>query len=190
MKKLALVLLIAAMALPLLGCDPTVHGGGQVTLLGGNMDVQVDEGWQNVELQPGTATFAISAMCNDHKDAVMSNIEWNDLANDFRFHARLRWTTVGALTDGAYATCEELAAATDPNMPLLDGSMAMGYVNEQGQEIGDVMVLIVQPGQTIPAPINGDPCDGSTLVYVTGSGSELPHYTAYGCLARGSIVFP
>jgi len=191
MKKLCVVLLMAALALPLLGCNPTVHGGGQVSLLGGNMEVPAGDVWETVELGPGTATFAVTAICSDNKDAVMSSIEWNDQANDFRFHARLKWTPISELTGDTYHTCEELATATDINMPAIEGAVTGGYVNEQGQEIGDVTLVIGQPGQTVYDPFTGKTydCAGSEFVFITGSGSALPHYTAYGCLEHGSIVF-
>lgn len=187
MKKLCLVLLIAAVALPLVGCSTTVHGGGRVHLLEGMQIITVGESWEMVDLEPGIVNFAITAMCSDRKDAMMSNIEWNDPTNGIRFHARLPWTSVSAVTNGQYSTCEELAAATSPDYPPVDGAVTVGYMNEQGQEIGDVSFFVGKANQGLP----DDPCAGAPLIYVMGPDSEFgaPFFMAFGCLERGSLVF-
>src|SRR6185503_5197253 len=92
-------LIIAAVAAA--GCIGTIHGGGVVTLF------QVNTG-----TGPGVATdanVAVSVICNDRKDAVLSTIHWTDNANGANFTAHLPWTPLSAIPPGI-ATCEEAAA--------------------------------------------------------------------------------
>jgi prepilin-type processing-associated H-X9-DG protein len=181
MKRLALFLLITTLALVLAGCNPTVHGGGNVNLL------YVDGGPGTYQLG-GTATFAISATCNDHKDAMMSTIEWNDQANGVQFHARLPWISISELTDGAFSTCDGLAADFEGQYGVFDGSATTAIINAQGQEVGVALILVGKPGQVSP-DIGIDPCGGTApWLYVTASGTDWS-YQAIGCLDRGNIVF-
>jgi hypothetical protein len=189
MKKLALVLLVATLAMALTGCNQAVHGGGQLTLMERYDDPGGGAGWW---APVGTAQFAITATCNDKKDALMSNVEWNDQTNGVQFHARLPWTSVSTASQGVYESCEEVAAGNQ----ALDGSFAGGYINEQGQQVGQVLITLIKAGQ-FPPNIYGDPCQdswGATApsVQVLASGGTAPDnwtYEAVGCLDRGNIVW-
>jgi hypothetical protein len=179
MKKLTVILLIAATALALAGCDMTAHGGGRVDLLIAN----------GVYYEPGTvnATFALTTMCNDHKDAFMSHVVWNDPTNGVQFTARTPWTSITEMTDGQFTTCDDLAAWLGTEYPV-EGSMGGGVINAQGQEVGGAQIGVLKPGEIFP-PFGVDVCGGTASTVAVEAGGASWGYEAVGCLDRGNIVF-
>lgn len=181
MKRLGLILLAVVLALSLAGCNQTAHGGGQVNLLMVNYQYY----------EPGTvnATFAMNTMCNDGKDAIMSHITWNDQTNGVQFTARLPWMSIADFTQGNATTCDEMAALIESQTGFFDGSMAAATINEKGQEVGGVEVVVAKPGVILP-PIGVDVCGGTaSTVYVMANSDTIDSYIAVGCLDKGNIVF-
>ncbi|MBI5034624.1 MAG: hypothetical protein HZB51_29230 [Chloroflexi bacterium] len=180
MKKLGLFLLIAIAALALVGCDPTVHGGGQLALLDGNVG--------GGTFQTGTATFAINATCNDHKDALMSTIVWNDQTNGVQFTARQPWLSITEMTQGQWTTCEQLMTAAEGQLGFFDGTATGAYINAKGETVGQVTIVVGKPGQ-IFAPYGMDPCGGTAPWVAVQLYSNTFSYEAMGCLDKGNLNF-
>ena len=164
------VLVIVALAAG--GCIGTIHGGGVVSLF----DVGTGSG-------PGVLTdanVAVSVVCNDRKDAVLSTIHWTDNANGANFTAHLPWTPISTIL-GSIATCEEAAQIVSET----GASFSVGLINSQGQVSGDAEIGVSAPGFDT---VN---CGNSQIVVIQAFGADLPggSYHAAGCLDRGKIVF-
>ena len=165
-------LIIAALAAA--GCIGTIHGGGVVSLF------QVSTGSPSVPGVLTDANVAVSVICNDRKDAVLSTIHWTDNANGANFTAHLPWTPITQLL-GAAATCEEAAAFVSTT----GVSVAPGLINSQGQQSGVAGIAVSVPGA------GSSDCGALQTVQIHAEGPELPggFYDAIGCLDRGKIVF-
>ena len=164
---------LAIAALSAIGCIGTIHGGGVVSLF----DVDTGSG----PGVPTDANVAVSVICNDRKDAVLSVIHWTDNANGANFTARLPWTPISELPPGGIETCEEAAAIVNAE----GASLALGIINSQGQESGEVFLGVSAPGE---APFD---CGDLQGVVIQAFGTQLPggSYFAEGCLDRGKITF-
>src|SRR5688572_16407283 len=92
---------LAIAALSAIGCIGTIHGGGVVSLFA--VTTGTGPG------VPTDANVAVSVICNDRKDAVLSTIHWTDNANGVNFTAHLPWTPISELGPLAGASCEEAA---------------------------------------------------------------------------------
>ncbi len=162
-------LVIAALAVS--ACIGTIHGGGVVSLVG------VSTGLGAGVLTD--ANVAVSVVCNDRKDAVLSTIHWTDNANGVNFTAHLPWTPLSAIPPGI-ATCEEAAAIVSE----IGASFTLGIINSQGQQSGEAVIGVSAPGVATE-------CGALQGVEIHAEGTELPggFYTALGCLDRGKIVF-
>jgi hypothetical protein len=161
-------LVIAVLA----GCIGTIHGGGVVSLY--TVTTGTGPG------VPTDANVAVSVVCNDRKDAVLSTIHWTDNANGANFTAHLPWTPISEIF-GATATCEEAAEIVSS----VGASGAVGIINSQGQESGEAGIVVSAPG-------SGLSCGPSQQrVYIAANDPGLPggYYQAEGCLDRGRIVF-
>lgn len=163
-------LVIAALAVS--ACIGTIHGGGVVSLV--NVTTGSGPG------VPTDANVAVSVICNDRKDAVLSTIHWTDNANGANFTALLPWTPISEIAGSASATCEEAAAIVSE----IGASFSLGIINSQGQESGFAVIGVTAPGVEAA-------CGGLQAVGIHAEGPELPggSYTAQGCLDRGKIVF-
>src|SRR6478672_7105959 len=120
------VLVIVALAAG--GCIGTIHGGGVVSLF----DVSTGSG-------PGVLTdanVAVSVICNDRKDAVLSTIHWTDNANGANFTAHLPWTPISTIAGGQITTCEEAAEIVS----TIGASFSLGLINSQGQVSGQAVI--------------------------------------------------
>jgi len=165
---------LAIAALAAIGCIGTIHGGGVVSVY----DVETGLG-------PGVLTdanVAVSVICNDRKDAVLSTIHWTDNANGANFTAHLPWTPLSEIPElGVVDTCEEAAEIVSE----VGGSASLGLINSQGQASGAAFVVVSAPGS---APAE---CGDLQLVHVQAEGTGLPggSYLATGCLDRGKITF-
>ena len=164
---------LAIAALSAIGCIGTIHGGGVVSLY----DVETGSG-------PGVLTdanVAVSVICNDRKDAVLSTIHWTDNANGANFTAHLPWTPLSEIPELAQVeTCEEAAEIVSE----IGGSFALGLMNSQGQESGVAVIGVTAPGATTE-------CGALQAVAIEAEGTGLPggSYLATGCLDRGKITF-
>ena len=165
---------LAIAALTAVGCIGTIHGGGVVSLF----NVSTGSG-------PGVLTdanVAVSVICNDRKDAVLSTIHWTDNANGVNFTAHLPWTPLSEIPGFVNAdTCEEAAEIVSET----GASFAFGLINSQGQESGIAGIGVSAPG------FNPVECGDSQIVVIDADGPALPggSYDAAGCLDRGKIVF-
>jgi len=162
-------LVIAALAVS--ACIGTIHGGGVVSL------VAVTTG--SGPGVPTDANVAVSVICNDRKDAVLSTIHWTDNANGANFTAHLPWTPLSEIPPGI-ATCEEAAAIVS----TIGASFSLGIINSQGQESGAAVIGVTAPGVEAA-------CGGLQAVAIQAEDPQLPggSYFAQGCLDRGKIVF-
>jgi hypothetical protein len=165
---LGVVLVIAALAA--IGCIGTIHGGGVVSLFA----VTTGSG-------PGVLTdanVAVSVVCNDRKDAVLSTIHWTDNANGANFTAHLPWTPISDIAP--VDTCEEAEAFVSE----FGVSASTGIINSQGQASGFADIGVSAPGAVIG-------CGALQRVFIHAESPELPggSYQAEGCLDRGKIVF-
>jgi len=173
-KQGLLGLALATAALLAIGCIGTIHGGGVVSLY----DVDTGSG-------PGVLTdanVAVSVICNDRKDAVLSTIHWTDNANGANFTAHLPWTPLAEIPEMANVeTCEEAAAIVSE----IGVSFSLGLINTQGQQSGAAVIGVTAPG-FFPAE-----CGGLQAVHIQADGAGLPggYYFATGCLDRGKITF-
>jgi len=163
-------LVIAALAVS--ACIGTIHGGGVVSLF----DVTTGSG-------PGVLTdanVAVSVICNDRKDMVLSTIHWTDNANGANFTAHLPWTPISEIAGSASATCEEAAAIVS----TVGASFSLGIINSHGQESGIAFIGVSAPGSVLA-------CGDLQRVAIHAESPELPggFYNADGCLDRGKIVF-
>lgn len=164
---------LAIAALSAIGCIGTIHGGGVVSLLG----VTTGSG----PGVPTDANVAVSVICNDRKDAVLSIIHWTDNANGANFTARLPWTPISEIGPAGVDTCEEAAAIVTE----VGASFTLGIINSQGQESGQAVLGVSAPGE---APFD---CGDLQAVAIQADGTQLPggFYSAEGCLDRGKITF-
>jgi hypothetical protein len=172
--------IVAVLALGVLtGCTGTINGGGRVGL----QIVQTGLG----DGVPTEATVAVSATCNDHKDSFRATLYLTDNDNGANFTARLPWMPVADITEGAFTTCEEAAAFVEAN----GLSVAGGLINSQGQESGQAVVIVSEPGVGLPEV--GNPCEDLQTVVIEAIGTDdvLPggEYAALGCLDHGKINF-
>jgi len=168
---LGVALVIAALAA--IGCIGTIHGGGVVSLY----DVETGSG-------PGVLTdanVAVSVICNDRKDAVLSTIHWTDNANGANFTAHLPWTPISEILGLGIDTCEEAAAIVSE----VGASFSVGVINSRGQASGFAEIGVTAPGT---GPVD---CGALQAVAIHAEGTELPggSYTATGCLDHGKISF-
>jgi len=166
------VLVIVALAAG--GCIGTIHGGGVVSLF----DVGTGSG-------PGVLTdanVAVSVICNDRKDAVLSTIHWTDNANGANFTAHLPWTPISEIGGPVPVdTCEEAAAIVSE----VGVSFSPGLINSQGQASGAAVIAVTAPGFALAE------CGDLQVVHIEAEGAGLPggSYFASGCLDRGKITF-
>lgn len=180
MKKIGLILLTAVVALSVVGCTLNAHGGGRVNLLMVN----------NEFIEPGavSANFAMTTMCNNGKDALMTHLTWNDQTNGVQFTARMPWTSISEMTAGIVTTCDELVALGEEMYGNFDGTFGGGVINEKGEEVGSVQVGVLKPGEIFP-PLEVDMCGGTApTVFIQAGGADFS-YIALGCLDKGTIVF-
>ena len=163
-------LFIAALAVG--GCIGTIHGGGVVSLFA----VTTGSG----PGVPTDANVAVSVICNDRKDAVLSTIHWTDNANGANFTAHLPWTPISEIAGAGVATCEEAAAIVSD----VGVSFSLGIINSQGQESGVAAIAVSAPGAVFA-------CGDLQEVVILAEDPQLPggSYFAQGCLDRGKIVF-
>ena len=180
MKKLGLILMTVVIALSLVGCTLNAHGGGQVDLLMVN----------NEYYEPGTvsANFSLTTMCNNGKDALMTHVTWNDQTNGVQFTARSPWTSIAEMTDGYITTCDEFAALAEEVYGYVDGTFGGGVINEKGQEVGSVNIVVIKPGEIFPGA-GEDVCGGTAPTVAIQAGGTGWGYIAVGCLNKGNIVF-
>jgi len=125
---------------------------------------------------------AVSVICNDKKDAVLSTIHWTDNANGANFTAHLPWTPLSEIPELVDVdTCEEAAAIVSE----IGASFSLGLINSQGQESGAAVIGVSVPG------FDTANCGDSQVVGIQAQGANLPggSYDAVGCLDRGKIVF-
>lgn len=189
MKKLGLILLIAMLAVIVVGCGgivpQNISGSGIVQLLDGSLE--------GGTFMLGEATFSINFACYaQNNNRLEGKLRWNDPTNGVRISAILPETSVRAFTDGEYTTCKALKAAAS----TLDVSMNVaGIYSEDGNANGDagtqtgmVGILVTKPGASLEGAPN--PCGPEgTLVAIAEETERGLVYEAMGCLDRGKIVF-
>lgn len=174
MKKLGLILLIAALVLT--GCATSGQGSVQLFEVNG---VPVPED------APIQATFSFYFACYaQNNNRVEGTLKWIDPTNGVRFSATLPETSVKVLTDGFITTCKELKAYL-AEAPFYAGGAAYIY-NQNDKQVGQAGIMVLKPAV--------EPCGDSatgTLGTEVIVQAELPgdtSYAAYGCLDRGKIV--
>jgi hypothetical protein len=154
------------LAIVLGGCTKDVHGGGVVTL------------YSVIDGEPGEATINLSFKCQDKKNTISGTLTWHDRTNGVKFKARLPETPVTVIASEypEISTCKDAAAFADS----LGASTNVAIINPKGQEIGQAVLVVDEPGATAA-------CGFASEVSITASGPF--QYVAFGCLDRGKIVF-
>ncbi|MBI5034621.1 MAG: hypothetical protein HZB51_29215 [Chloroflexi bacterium] len=191
MKKLGLVLLIAVLALIVVGCGGVVpqniSGRGTVQLFDGDI--------AGGTFILGEATFSLNFACYaQNNNRLEGKLTWNDPTNGVRISAILPETSVRAFTGGQYTTCKALKAAA----ATLDVSVNVaGIYSEDGNANGDagtqtgmVGILVTKPGAPLPGDPPYYPCGTEgTFVAIAEQTQEGFVYEAMGCLDRGKITW-
>ncbi len=174
MKKLGLILLIAALVLT--GCATSGRGSVQLFMVN-NVSVPQDP--------PIQATFSFSFACYaQNNNRVEGYLNWNDPTNGVGLSATLPETSVKVLTQGYVTTCKELKAAM-ADSPLYAGGIAYIY-NQNDKQVGQAGIMVMKPA-IVPC---GDSATGTlgTEIEVIATDSQGGNYTAQGCLDRGKII--
>lgn len=200
MKKLGLILLIAALVLT--GCAVTRNISGRGSVAMSYVIIGFDEYNQPIYGQPGDATFSLNYACYaQNNNRLEGNLKWNDPINGVQVSATLPETSVRAFTNGMFTTCKAMKAAASTLGFSLNTA---GIYSEDGNANGDAgtltgiaVIVVAEPGvplpppdMPLPIPLPAVDCGPEgTTVFVGVQSQQIPIYMAEGCLDRGKIVF-